>query len=78
MKAASRGGKNLFIAPIQEELSTDSLQLNDEAFGRIPKATCQKCKVEVPLQLLTEHLIDVSSDDNLSNVNSGESEERNC
>ncbi|XP_062844575.1 uncharacterized protein LOC134303178 isoform X2 [Trichomycterus rosablanca] len=83
LKAASRGGKNLFIAPVQEELSTNPLQLTDEAFSSMSKATCQKCGVEVPLQLLTEHIkscgtIDISSDDNLptENMDSSETEER--
>ncbi|XP_051560014.1 uncharacterized protein LOC127444597 [Myxocyprinus asiaticus] len=73
LKAASRGGKNLFIVPIQEELSTNPLQLTDEAFSSMPKATCQKCGVAVPLHLLTEHIkscgvIDVGSDDNLDSA----------
>ena len=73
LKSVTRGAKNLFIAPIQEELSTNPLLLTDEAFSNIPKAACQKCEVAVPLPLLTEHIkscnvIDVDSDDNLTNV----------
>ncbi|XP_029987475.1 uncharacterized protein LOC115417888 [Sphaeramia orbicularis] len=80
LKAASRGGKNLYIAPIQEELSTNSLPLTDDAFRNMPKSTCQKCEAAVPLPLLTEHIkscdvIHVGSDDNLINVDSGDPEE---
>ena len=56
LKFASRGAKNLFIAPIQEELSTSPLQLDDESFRNMPKADCQKCGLPVPLPLLTEHI----------------------
>lgn len=83
LKSLSRGGKNLFIAPIQEELSTNPLPLTDAAFSSMPKATCQKCGVAVPLPLLTEHIkscdvMYVGSDDNLANVESSESEDRKC
>ncbi len=49
----------------------------------MPKATCQKCEVAVPLPLLTEHIkscnvIDVDSDSNLANVDINEPEERKC
>jgi len=81
LKATGRCAKHLFIAPIQEELNTNPLPLNDEAFRSMPKAICQKCGVAVPLPLLTEHIkscdvIDV--DDNLTNVDSGEPEDRKC
>ena len=81
LKAMGRCVKNLFIVPIQEELNTDPLPPNDEAFRSMPKATCQKCGVAIPLPLLTEHIkscdvIDV--DNNLTNVDSGEPEERKC
>lgn len=81
LKSVSRGGKNLFIAPIQEELSTDPLPLTDAAFSSMPKAMCQKCGVAVPLPLLTEHIkscdvMYVGSDDNLANADSSESEDR--
>nr|XP_055032086.1 uncharacterized protein LOC129420934 isoform X2 [Misgurnus anguillicaudatus] len=81
LKSISRGGKSLFIAPIQEELSTNPLPLNDEAFSSMPKATCQKCEVAVPLPLLTEHLkscdvMYVGSDDNMANEESSEPEDR--
>nr|XP_033498251.1 uncharacterized protein LOC117266929 isoform X1 [Epinephelus lanceolatus]XP_033498252.1 uncharacterized protein LOC117266929 isoform X1 [Epinephelus lanceolatus] len=81
LKSVTRGAKNLFIAPIQEELSTNPLPLTDEAFSNMPKAACQKCEVAVPLPLLTEHIkscnvIDVDSDDNLANVDISEPEER--
>ncbi|XP_039665280.1 uncharacterized protein LOC120564413 [Perca fluviatilis] len=81
LKSVSRGGKNLFIAPIQEELSTNPLPLTDEAFSSMPKATCQKCGVAVPLPLLTEHIkscdvMYVGSCDNLANVESSEPEDR--
>ncbi|CAL8236232.1 unnamed protein product, partial [Boreogadus saida] len=56
LKFASRGAKNQFIAPIQEELSTSPLQLDDESFRNMPKADCQKCGLPVPLPLLTEHI----------------------
>ena len=78
LKLASQGGKTtLFIAPIQEELSTTPLQLTDNAFSGMPKAGCQKCGAAIPLPLLTEHLkscniIDVDSDNCLANV------EENC
>ncbi|XP_066525153.1 uncharacterized protein [Hoplias malabaricus] len=48
LKAASRGGKSLFIAPIQDKLSTDPLQLTDQAFSSMPNVTCQKCGVAIP------------------------------
>ncbi|XP_036966615.1 uncharacterized protein LOC119026377 isoform X2 [Acanthopagrus latus] len=81
MMLKSRGAKNLFIAPIQEELSTNPLPLTDEAFSNMPKATCQKCGVAVPLPLLTEHIkscdvMDVGSDNNLANVETSALEER--
>lgn len=81
LKAIGCCAKNLFIAPIQEELNTNPLLLNDEAFRSIPKAICQECGAAVPLPLLTEHIkscdvIDV--DDNLTNVDSSEPEERKC
>ncbi|XP_029970792.1 uncharacterized protein LOC115405367 [Salarias fasciatus] len=83
LKSVSRGGKTLFIAPIQEELSTDPLPLTDEAFNSMPKATCQKCGAAVPLPLLTEHIKScdvkyVDSDDNptTSTVDNNESEDR--
>ena len=83
MMLKSRGAKNLFIAPIQEELSTNPLPLTDEAFSNMPKATCQKCGVAVPLPLLTEHIkscdvMDVGSDNNLANVETSALEERKC
>ncbi|XP_032431527.1 uncharacterized protein LOC116727944 isoform X1 [Xiphophorus hellerii] len=56
LKVASRGGKTLFIVPIQEQLCTDPLELNDEAFANMPKAMCQKCRVDVPLHFLTDHI----------------------
>lgn len=56
LKGASRGGKTLFIVPIQEQLCTDPLELNDEAFANMPKAMCQKCRVDVPLHFLTDHI----------------------
>ncbi|XP_014187163.2 uncharacterized protein LOC102296913, partial [Haplochromis burtoni] len=56
LKAASHGGKNVYIAPIQEELSNDPVPLSDESFRCMPKAKCQKCGIGVPLQLLSEHL----------------------
>ena len=83
LKSVTRGAKHLYIAPIQEELSTNPLPLTDEAFSNMPKAACQKCEVAVPLPLLTEHIkscnvIDVDSDDNLANVDISEPEERDC
>nr|XP_023648013.1 uncharacterized protein LOC111833701 [Paramormyrops kingsleyae] len=73
LKAASRGGKNLFIAPIQEELSTTPLQLTDKTFSNMPKEACQKCGVAVPLQLLLEHvkscaIINVDTDEHLDDI----------
>ncbi|XP_061127123.1 uncharacterized protein LOC133147252 [Syngnathus typhle] len=81
LKSVSRGAKNLFIAPIQEELSTNPLPLTDEAFSSMPKATCQTCGVAVPVPLLTEHIkscgvMYVGSDDNLADVESSEPEDR--
>lgn len=83
LKSVTPGSKTLFIAPIQEELSTNPLPLTDEAFSRMPKATCQKCGVAVPLPLLTEHIkscedMDVGSDNNEANVERSELEERKC
>lgn len=82
LKSFTRGAKTLFIAPIQEELSTNPLQLTDEAFSSMPKATCQKCEVAVPLPLLTEHIkscnIMDGSDNDLANVDISEPEERKC
>lgn len=83
LKSVTRGAKNLYIAPIQEELSTNPLPLTDVAFSNMPKATCQKCEVAVPLPLLTEHIkscdvMDVGNDDNLANVETSELEERKC
>ncbi|XP_063735839.1 uncharacterized protein LOC134861770 isoform X7 [Eleginops maclovinus] len=81
LKSGTRGAKNLLIAPIQEELSTNPLPLTDEAFNNMPKAACQKCEVAVPLPLLIEHIktcnvIDVDSEDNLANVDISLPEER--
>lgn len=56
MKAASRGARCLFVAPVQEKLCTNPLPLSDEAGSRLPKATCHTCAVAVPLQLLEEHI----------------------
>ncbi|XP_023814447.1 uncharacterized protein LOC105354611 isoform X2 [Oryzias latipes] len=57
LKLANKNGNaTLFIAPIQEELSTDPLHPTDKAFSSMPKATCQKCTEAVPLQLLTVHI----------------------
>ncbi|XP_041865098.1 uncharacterized protein LOC121654828 [Melanotaenia boesemani] len=75
LKAASRGGKNLYIAPIQEELNTSPLQLNDETFSSMAKAMCHKCRVDVPLQLLKDHIsscevIDVNSNNDLPDSDS--------
>ncbi|XP_063735760.1 uncharacterized protein LOC134861770 isoform X6 [Eleginops maclovinus] len=83
LKSGTRGAKNLLIAPIQEELSTNPLPLTDEAFNNMPKAACQKCEVAVPLPLLIEHIktcnvIDVDSEDNLANVDISLPEERKC
>lgn len=39
LKSVTRGAKNLFIAPIQEELSTNHLPQTDEAFSNMPKTT---------------------------------------
>ncbi|XP_062309977.1 uncharacterized protein LOC134014387 [Osmerus eperlanus] len=78
MKLASQGGKTtLFMAPIQEELSTTPLQLTDNAFSGMPNAGCQKCGAAIPLPFLTKHLkscniIDVDSDNCPANV------EENC
>lgn len=73
LKIASRGGKTLFIAPVQEQLCTDPLKLTDEAFANMPKAMCQKCRIDVPLHFLTEHIktcgdTDLTSDENLACV----------
>lgn len=81
LKSLSRGCKNLYIAPIQEELSTNPLPLTDVAFSNMPKATCQKCGLAVPLPLLTEHIkscevMDFCSDDNLANGEISQLEER--
>lgn len=82
LKYLTRGAKTLFIAPIQEELSTNPLQLTDEAFSSVPKATCQKCEVAVPLLLLTEHIkscnIMDGSDNDLGNADISEPEEIKC
>ncbi|XP_013855689.1 uncharacterized protein LOC106511483, partial [Austrofundulus limnaeus] len=81
LKAASRGGKNLFIAPIQEELSIDPLPLNDESFSSMPKAKCQKCGLGIPLQLLPEHVkscppMETASESSLVCSNGDESTEK--
>lgn len=83
LKSASGGGKHLFIAPIQEELSTNPFPLTDAVFSCMPKATCQTCGVVIPLPLMTEHIKScnvtyVGSDDNLANMESSESEDRTC
>lgn len=84
LKSVTRGAKNLFIAPIQEELSTNPLPLTDEAFSNMPKATCQKCGGGVPLPILTEHIkscgvMDGSNlTDNLDNVETSGLEEGKC
>lgn len=54
--ATKSGNTTMFIAPIQEEFRTDPLEPTNEAFSSMPKATCQKCKEAVPLQILTEHI----------------------
>ncbi|XP_077381337.1 uncharacterized protein LOC144021150 isoform X2 [Festucalex cinctus] len=80
LKSVSRGGAtNLYIAPIQDALSTNPLALTDEAFSNMTKATCQKCGVAVPLPLLTEHIkscdvVDVGNDDE----ETSELDERKC
>lgn len=56
LKSVAQGGKKLFIVPVQDNLSTSPLKLNDEAFNGMAKAKCQKCRVDVPLQLLQDHI----------------------
>ncbi|XP_061663156.1 uncharacterized protein LOC133493618 isoform X2 [Syngnathoides biaculeatus] len=73
LKVASRGVKNLFIVPIQEQLCTDPLQLTDEAFAKMPKAMCHKCRIDIPLHFLTEHIkscgeTELTSDKNVASV----------
>ncbi|XP_055021239.1 uncharacterized protein LOC129412152 [Boleophthalmus pectinirostris] len=56
LKSAAQGGKKLFIVPLQEDLDTSPLELTDEAFKGMAKVMCQKCGVDVPLQLLKDHV----------------------
>lgn len=83
LKAASRGGKNVYIAPIQEELSNDPVPLSDESFRCMPKAKCQKCGIGVPLQLLSEHLkscppLETPSESTVVNLDGDEPTEKEC
>ncbi|XP_076733149.1 uncharacterized protein LOC101468782 isoform X1 [Maylandia zebra] len=81
LKAASCGGKNVYIAPIQEELSNDPVPLSDESFRCMPKAKCQKCGIGVPLQLLSEHLkscppLEIPSESTVVNLDGDEPTEK--
>lgn len=80
LKPFAQGGKKLFIVPIQEDLGTSPLQLTDEAFKAMAKAKCQKCRVDVPLQLLQDHInscsvIEIDSDQPDEDIHHSDEEE---
>ncbi|CAL9689654.1 unnamed protein product [Knipowitschia caucasica] len=56
LKSVAQGGQKLYIVPIQEDIGTSPLKLTNEAFKDMAKAKCQKCGVDVPLQLLQDHI----------------------
>ncbi|KAJ7983964.1 hypothetical protein DPEC_G00368400, partial [Dallia pectoralis] len=65
LKTASSNGKHtLYIVPLQDRIDTSPLSPDASEFAKMPKSTCKRCNVSMPLQLLALHIETCVLDDN--------------
>ncbi|XP_041861438.1 uncharacterized protein LOC121652620 isoform X2 [Melanotaenia boesemani] len=59
LRSVTGAGKNLlYIVPLQQEFDLTPLPPDAVEFKNMPKAQCQTCKVNLPLQILALHVQD--------------------
>ncbi|KAF4116602.1 hypothetical protein G5714_004091 [Onychostoma macrolepis] len=56
LNSISRGKSTLYIVPVQGTLDTSPLPYSAKEFAKMPKATCQTCGDNMPVQLLAAHV----------------------
>ncbi|XP_041845684.1 uncharacterized protein LOC121642799 [Melanotaenia boesemani] len=57
LKMATSNGKHmLYIVPLQEEIDTTPLPHDAAEFRKMPKSQCKNCGLNMPLQLLVNHI----------------------
>ncbi|XP_056441380.1 uncharacterized protein LOC130378700 [Gadus chalcogrammus] len=65
LKNVSINGKHiLYVVPLQERLDETPLPHDAPEFERMPKSTCQKCGIIMPLQFLALHITSCNVEDN--------------
>ncbi|CAL8236937.1 unnamed protein product [Arctogadus glacialis] len=65
LKNVSVNGKHiLYVVPLQECLDETPLPHDAPEFERMPKSTCQKCGIIMPLQFLALHITSCNVEDN--------------
>ncbi|XP_058628255.1 uncharacterized protein LOC131538402 isoform X2 [Onychostoma macrolepis] len=55
LNSIARGKSTLYIVPVQGTLDTSPLPYSAKEFAKMPKATCQTCGDNMPVQLLAAH-----------------------
>ena len=67
LKNVSVNGKHiLYVVPLQERLDETPLPHDAPEFERMPKSTCQKCGIIMPLQFLALHITSCGNVDDVS------------